>query len=460
MESSFYPYISAFAWIGILLLLGTFLRAKVKFLQTTLFPASLIGGVIGFFLINAGLIGIPTSGGWKPLNAKVFSMITFHLFAFSFVGIGMLQVTKSKSVSKTVAQGGLWTALVFCLLFASQALLGEGVFAGWKGVFGGEFFTKAGYLLGAGFTQGPGQTQAYATIWENTYKIANVVNLGLAFSAVGFLVSAVVGVPLAHYGIRKGWITSKAEVEGGLPRSFLRGIMDKGDNPPAMHATTHSANIDSFAFHFALMATIYGIAYLLGLLWFSYMPKGINGLGFGYMFLWSMGLSALFYRIAVKGNFQHMVDNETVRRFVGTSVDFMICAVFLGVQVKALQGVAVPFLLACIGGAVITLAICMWFGRRSPEFGFERGLCLFGHCTGTASSGLLLLRIVDPKFETTVAMEIAAMNAITFFIFKPISWCMPFVPVEGFPMIWIFLGFLVVSPIALFMFKLVRKPAF
>lgn len=85
---------------------------------------------------------------------------------------------------------------------------------------------------------------------------------------------------------------------------------------------------------------------------------------------------------------------------------------------------------------------------------------LFGHCTGTASSGLLLLRIVDPKFETTVAIEIAAMNAITFFLFKPISFSMPFVPVDNYPMFWIFAGYMVACPIALFVMKLVRKPSF
>ncbi len=108
MESSFFPYIGAFCWIGILLMLGTFLRARVKFLQTLLFPASLIGGIIGFFLINVGLIGLPSSAGWKVLSPKVFSMLTFHLFAFGFVGIGLLEnKNKKEGQSKEIMRGAL-----------------------------------------------------------------------------------------------------------------------------------------------------------------------------------------------------------------------------------------------------------------------------------------------------------------------------------------------------------------
>lgn len=42
----------AFSWIGIMLLVGMILRAKIPFLANILMPASVIGGVIGFILMN------------------------------------------------------------------------------------------------------------------------------------------------------------------------------------------------------------------------------------------------------------------------------------------------------------------------------------------------------------------------------------------------------------------------
>ena len=85
MEASFYPYLGALCWIGMLLMLGTLIRAKVPLFQKLLFPSSLIGGLIGFVLINLDLVGMPTSTGWKDITPNIFSMITFHLFAFGFV---------------------------------------------------------------------------------------------------------------------------------------------------------------------------------------------------------------------------------------------------------------------------------------------------------------------------------------------------------------------------------------
>ena len=456
MESTFYPYLGALGWIGLFLLIGTVIRAKVKFFQTFLFPASLIGGILGFFVLNAGWLGIPSSTGWKTITPVVFSTITFHLFAFGFVGIGLLQA-KSGTSGKVVARGALWIALIFGLLFSVQAMAGKATFDVWKMLFGGDFFTGNGYLLGAGFTQGPGQTQAYASIWETTYQIANSLNVGLAFAAVGFLVAGIVGVPLAFYGIKKGWIS----IQGGkLPECFLRGLMDRGDNPPCSHSTTHPANIDNLGFHLGLMAAIYGVAYLFGLMFANYMPAGIAGLGFGLTFCWGMFLAMLLRKFMARVDILHLIDGETTRRLVGGSVDFMICAVFLGIEMEDLQEVLLPFIVAIIIATFITLILCVWFGRRSPEYGFERCLIMFGYATGTAASGLLLLRIADPDYETPVAVEGGLMNVFTCLTFLPVTLSMPFAPVEGYPIVWVFAAIIVVTPIAMYLLKLIRKPAF
>ena len=201
MEATFFPNLMAFLWIGIMLMLGVFLRAKVRFFQRILFPASIIGGLIGFVLVNAGWLGAPSTQGWKVLDHTPFGVLTFHLFAFSFVGIGFLETARASDSSKVVLRGALWIALLFTMMFCLQALLGKGIFSGWVALFGGSFETVNGYLLGAGFTQGPGQTLAYASIWEKTYHVASAINTGLAFAAVGFLVAGLVGGaagPLRH----------------------------------------------------------------------------------------------------------------------------------------------------------------------------------------------------------------------------------------------------------------------
>ena len=456
MESTFYPYLGALGWIGLFLLVGTVIRAKVKFFQKLLFPASLIGGIIGFIFLNAGWLGIPSSTGWKTITPVVFSTITFHLFAFGFMGIGLLQA-KSGTDNKVVARGALWIALIFGLLFSVQALVGKGTFDVWKLLFGGDFFTGNGYLLGAGFTQGSlpdaGVRQHLGTYLQDfqfhqrgpRLRGRRLPRRGRHRRASGLL----------RHQEGLGCGRRRRQSSSALP-ARPHGQGRQPGLRPQHHA---SGQYRQRGLHLAIIAALYAAAYAFGVWWLCNMPKGINGLGIGMIFAWGMFFAMIARKIMGKIGILHLIDGETTRRLTGSTVDSAIRAVFMGIQVRQLQDVAWPFLIAVVLGSIATLVICLWFGRRSPEYGFERGLTLFGYCTGTAASGLLLLRIVDPDFDTPVAVEVGPMNVFAV-IFKPVSWSMPFVPVEGFPMVWIFVGMTVITPIVMYFLKMIRKPAF
>ena len=62
---------------------------------------------------------------------------------------------------------------------------------------------RRGLPGGHGFTQGPGQPLAIADGWKKM-GLTDSISIGLAFSAVGFFVAALVGVPIANWGIKKG----------------------------------------------------------------------------------------------------------------------------------------------------------------------------------------------------------------------------------------------------------------
>ena len=176
-----------------------------------------------------------------------------------------------------------------------------------------------------------------------------------------------------------------------------------------------------------------------------------------------MFLAMLLRKFMGKIDILHLIDGETTRRLVGGSVDFMICAVFLGVRSR--QGpsggghAALPRRRRR-SAPFATLFICVWFGRRSPEYGFERCLIMFGYATGTAASGLLLLRIADPDYETPVAVEGGLMNVFSCLTFLPVTLSMPFAPLPGYPIVWVFAAVIIATPIAMYLLKFIRKPAF
>jgi len=459
LSATFYPYVGAFIWISILLVCGAFLRNKLPFLQHKLIPSSLIGGVIGFVLLNTGLIGMPTAEGWMAIPPKVFGVMVFHLFAFGFVGIGLLQQDKKVARKKTtwMQNGALWMAFMYCLVYAVQGVTGKSIFVFAKMIAGGDFFTGFGYLVGSGFSQSPGAAQAFGTIWESTYGVHGASSVGLAFGAMGFLCAICFGIPLANRGIKNGWVADQSSKE--LPTNLLKGMMGKGEATECTRTTTHPANIDNLAFHLAVMAGLYGVGYVFALTWSMHMPQGINGLGFGLLYTWGMIAGLLTRKVLDKIDCLHVLDNSTVRGVTSSTIDYMICAVFMGISMSDIQAIIVPFLTTVVVAAMVTYCLILWFARRMPEYGFERGLAILGCYTGTVASGILLLRIVDPDFKSPAAVELAVMNVFILPLIQIVYLNLPFIPTEGSIMLPVFIAYIVLMPMALFFFKFVGKRA-
>ena len=456
MEATFLPYVGAFIWLSILLTMGTLLRAKIKFFQTNLIPAALIGGALGFVCVQLDIVGLPTSNGWVSIPTQVFSVITFHLFAFGFVGVGFMK-SDAANTNTVLMRGGIWMTFMFGLIWALQGIIGFSVFDLYAKITGADINAFQGYLLGSGFAQGPGQAHAYGVIFENNFGIANSVSVGLATAALGFVCAVAIGVPLAKLGINRGWIQS--ENKGVLPIDFLRGMMNKGDNPPCAHLTTHPANVDSLGFHVSIMAITYAAAYCFALLWTMYMPAKISGLGFGILFTWGMCIAMVLRGIMGKTGIMHIMDQSTIKRITNSSVDFMICAVFLAISVAELQNVVIPLLSSAVIASIASLVVILWFAKRAPGFRFERGLAIFGCYTGTVASGLLLLRIVDPEYKSPVAVELGIMNVLILITCQPLMVGYALIPEEGFPMFWIALAYIVLTPLIMYLTKFISKPS-
>lgn len=84
---------TALAWTGVMIMIGVILRAKVKFLRDNLVPASVIGGVIGFIVMNLG---------WIPDGvASEFGDIANLLWIFTFANMGVTLAAKKETKVKS-----------------------------------------------------------------------------------------------------------------------------------------------------------------------------------------------------------------------------------------------------------------------------------------------------------------------------------------------------------------------
>jgi ESS family glutamate:Na+ symporter len=93
-----------------------------------------------------------------------------------------------------------------------------------------------------------------------------------------------------------------------------------------------------------------------------------------------------------------LVDRRLMNRIGGFSLDLIIVAALGTLSLDALGGHLAPFLLLALAGIVWNLAAYLVLAPRIvPEHAYERGLGDFGQSMGMTVTGLLLMRIADPR---------------------------------------------------------------
>ncbi len=387
-------YFLALGFAGVCIYFGVFLRAKIQFFQKFLVPSCMIGGITGMILMNLKVI---------PLEVELFQTIAYHFFIISFISIGLtpqLKLPGQKGRNKQVARGALWMGLMNGGSMASQALIGCLLFLVFSFV-GINFPLKFGLFLPLGFTQGPGQALAIGKAWEAS-GLTNAITMGLAFGAIGFMLAFFVGIPLINWGIRRGF-SALGEVQ--LPTFFTRGTyLEKEQDEPLGTQTTHSGNVDSLAFQVCAVGIVYMLTYSV----FALLNKIFGKLDpalWGFFFFFGLLVGILFKVIMGKTGSGHLLDRGSQIRITGLSVDILLTATLLSVKAGVVWEYIIPLIIVCLVGGIWTTFYVVYFGRRSGEMGFERMIVQFGVNTGTVSTGLLLLRVVDPEFKTTAALE-------------------------------------------------------
>ncbi len=387
-------YFLAFGFIGVCIFVGVLLRAKVPFLQRFLVPSCMIGGILGMIAMNLG---------WVKLDVRLFHSIAYHFFIISFISIGLTRAVSAdgeKGKGKEIARGAFWMGMINGASMASQAFIAC-VLVLLLGAVGVAIPLQFGLFLPLGFTQGPGQALAIGKAWEAA-GITNAVTIGLAFAAIGFVFALFVGIPIVNWGINKGF-SKMGKVQ--LPEYFRRGVYSEAEvSEPTGVMTTHSGNVDSLAFQ----AGAVGIAYLLTYVAFILLENAIGTLQsstWGFFFFYGMLSGILIKVIMGKVGAGYLLDPTTQTRITGFSVDILVAATLISVKLSVVWDNIVALLIITIVGGTWTTFMVFYFGRRMNVLGFERMCVQYGVNTGTVSTGLLLLRVVDPQYKTGVALE-------------------------------------------------------
>ncbi|HUX14188.1 MAG TPA: sodium:glutamate symporter [Spirochaetia bacterium] len=397
------------------LLVATLIRAKVRFFQRYLIPNALTAGFILLPLYN---FVFPRLG----LNAGGLGELVYHLLSISFVAMTL----RRSGPAGTWGDKRIYSTSVGILSqYAIQALLGLAVTYVLMRTLMPSLFPSFGFLLPLGYALGPGQAYAIGQGWE-AFGFRGGGTIGLTFAALGFLWACFGGIFLVNFGIRKGWL-EKEYADRLARKGIRRGVYAPGENLPAgSYLTTETEAIDSMTFNTAIVLVVYLCAYLL-LSLITYLLTFAGKLGhdlavnlWAISFIFAALVGLVAKTLLKKLRVEHTVDNQTLTRLAGLSVDLMVAASIAAISLVVVTEYWLPILILALLGGVLTLVTVPWISSRMfRDHKFHRTLIIFGASTGTLPTGLALLRSIDPDFETPVASDYMYATGLTFVLAIP-----------------------------------------
>jgi ESS family glutamate:Na+ symporter len=378
------------AVLALLAVVGAVLRGSAK-LRSLAIPPALLAGMLGLLLGDSGLQILPA----RPADLEV---IVYHTFAVVFITVGLQAPPSPAQVmgSAPLRTGSARSlAVAIPTLGVAQALLGLLLVALWWATTGDELHPAFGWMITLGFQQGPGQALALGSAWESQ-GLHDGAQIGLLFAAFGFAWCALLGVPLVAYARKRGWIDPVATDDGSAPVAAA---------PRA--AAAH--DFEPLTAQVLVVAVVY--AGVFAVLWLASLPlpesSPLRATFWGFHFIVGAGLAMALRRGARRARRETIFDDDLLARLSVLAVEVTTCAAIAAVELQVLASWLVPVLVFTTLAGGLTLVVTLWIAKRAfPEAPFAHALVLLGMSTGTVSTGLALLRMLDPELKGPVARNV------------------------------------------------------
>lgn len=435
------------------LLAANILKKSIRILQASLIPTSVIGGTLliiiaGIYKAATGRVMFDTAffGGDGTATLEI---ITYHALALGFIA-SVFKSTKGKLTKKRTAEifnTGVTTVSTYLL----QGIFGLAVSLIAAGVLAG-FFPAAGVLLPFGYGQGTGQALNYGTIYETQFGFAGGKSFGLTIAAMGFICAALGGV--AHLNIMKkrGKIHVRKATE-----EVLRAEQIQSANEIPMQES-----MDKMTVQFALVSVSYLIAFFLMKVLGNLLP-GMKSVIYGFNFLLGV-LTATLVKLVI-GFFKKkgLIKKDYINSFLMTRAsnfffDVMVVAGVAAIRLSILENYWGVLLIMGVIGMFITYLYNSFVAKTLfPEYAEEQFLVMYGMLTGTASTGIILLREVDGDFVTPASDNMVFQNFPAIVFGFPMMLLATLAPVKPVMTLLIFIGFFLVMNVILFRSKIFKK---
>ena len=401
-DGSIWTFVTTLTILLIAMLAAAMLRRAFPFIRKLMIPSSVLGG---FLILLIGFLYNKLTGH-NLFDRSLLETLTYHGLGLGFAAMSLRNLDQHNKEYKGDSFRTSLSVVSSYLIQGVAALLITILLS-----FFLKNFFASGLLLPMGYGQGPGQAYNWGRTYENTYGFTDGASFGLTVAAMGFIASSVGGIIYLNRLRRKGIVAESSEYqEEAITPEQLFG---KDEIPMA-------DSIDKFTVQLALVFGTYTLAYLtmrgvnaiietgaLGNFGYNTLQPLIWGFNFLFATLFGILVKNIFRALQRKGVIKQAYTNTFMQnRIAGFMFDVMVVASIAAINLSAFTHpeFVVPLLLICVIGAVLTYLYLDVFCRKVyPAYRHEAFLSLYGMLTGTASTGVILLREVDPSFDTPAA---------------------------------------------------------
>ena len=433
------------------LLAANMLKRSIPWLDASLIPTSVLGGGI---LLLASVVYKSATGNemfdtafFGGNGSSWLELITYHTLALGFTASALKsseeKMTKERAVE--IFNTGLTTVATYLL----QALAGM-IVCIIAAPYVQDLLEAAGLLLALGYGQGPGQAMNYGSLYELDYGFVGGKSFGLTIASLGFLSASIGGV------IHLNWLKRKGKI-----------VLDKGTGMPNEQLEEENEvpmqeNVDKFTLQIAFIMLAYLLAYLLMYVLGNLVP-GMRSTIYGFNFLLGVLAATVLKNVLKFLNKCNIIHRQYTNNFLLTRAtnfffDIMVTASIAAIRLGTIGKYWGVMIAMGLAGLVLTYAYVYFVCRRLfPNYQEQQFLAMYGMLTGTASTGIILLREIDGDFKTPVADNLVYQNFPAMVFGFPILLLATMAPTQPGMTLIIVAAFLVVINILLFRSCIFKK---
>ena len=450
---------SVWGWIflfGVLLgslLVANVIKKSIPLLRNSLIPTSVLAGLllVGVAAIYKAITGnvMFDAPAFSGKGMATLEIITYHTLALGFIA-SAFKTTGGKLTKQRTAEifnTGVTTVSTYLL----QAIFGFGITMIAALVLN-NFFSAAGVLLPFGYGQGTGQALNYGTIYETEFGFEGGKSFGLTIAALGFLSASIGGVIHLNIAKKRGTLKKSARDDG----STYTEEIDSDNEIPMQES------IDKMTVQIALILVAYVVTYMIMFALGNLLP-GMKSVIYGFNFLLGV-LSATIIKVVMnflkKKNIikKRYTNNFLMTRACNFFFDIMVVAGIAAIRLDILENYWGIILILSVAGLIVTYIYNRIVAATLfKDYAEEQFLAMFGMLTGTASTGIILLREVDGEFKTPASDNLVYQNFPAIVFGFPMMFLATLAPTKPILTFVIFVVFFAVMNIILFRSFIFKK---